>query len=1808
MRIRTPLLLLMGCLLILEGMVGGQSALAEPGPIEWKTPGPASAKAQPADPRVVLGAGTERHVVVQFEEPLPEAMHATLSARGVTLLTYLGSNAYFAKVRGGPAAMDTLEEARLWAAFDIPANRKLHPKIEKGELPEYAVFMASGSASGLTTDSKGEEVQTAALYVIFHPDVDLLGDGIAAVKRHGGMVRDYMVSINAVVVWMPLANVPALASEDEVQWVEPPLPPLDGVNNSNRAITQVDLVNSAPYDLNGAGVGVLVYDAGTARSTHADFGGRLFVRDGSGMLDHSTHVSGTIGGSGSASGGTYRGMAPGVVIQSYGFQYDGSGYFLYTNPGDLEADYNEAINTYGAEVSSNSIGTNVAANGWPCDYEGNYGATDMLIDAIVRGSLGAPMRVIWANGNERGSGRCGTTYHTTAPPGCAKNHIAVGALNSNDDSMTSFSSWGPSDDGRIKPDVSAPGCQSNDDYGVTSCDSTSDTAYTVMCGTSMACPTVTGIAALILQDWKTQFPGESLPRNSTLKILLAHNAADLGNAGPDYQFGYGSVRVRDTIDFLRGGSFLEESISQGQDKFYSVYVAGGTASLRATLAWDDPPGAANVIPELVNDLDLAVISASSAIYYPWTLDPGNPSNPAVRTQADHRNNIEQVVVDSPAPGTWTIRVRGYAVAQGPQIFSLATTPHLYSCSSVGQIHLDHEAYSCGGAATIQVIDCDLDTDPNAVETVTVSMVSTSEPSGETVMLTETGPHTATFTGAIALSTTDAPGVLFVAHGDTITAIYHDANDGSGNPATVTASALIDCQAPTISNVQVSGVRARSATVTFSADELTTGSVRCGLACGGPYTITAQDLNWSTSHTCMLTGFSPETTYYFEVDAVDAAGNADTDNNGGACYGFTTLAAPDYFTEQFSNNNDLDNETLRFIPDGSISYYHACVLPAATFPTDPSGGTGLTLSDDSYATVTLRSGAHVSLYGVSYSKFYVGSNGYITFTSGDSTWGESLTAHFNQPRISALFDDLNPGASGAVSWKQLADRVAVTYLSIPEYGAANQNSFQVELFFNGEVGITWLAIAAADGLAGLSGVSSVPTDFTSSDLTAYSSCQPPEVTALAINNGAELANTRTVTLNNTCTDAPTHYMAGESPDFSGAAWQPYNAAPSFLLSAGNGTKTVYFKVKSIVGESAPASDTIVLAEPPVVAVFAINNGAESTTNRAVTLDNTCTNGPTDYMASESPDFSGAAWQAYSSAPSFTLSAGNGVKTVYFKVKNAGGESAPVSDAIVLAEPPVIAMFAINNGAESTTNRAVTLDNTCTNGPTDYMASGSPDFSGAAWQAYSSAPSFTLSAGNGLKTVYFKVKNAGGESAPASDSITLAESNTPVVTSFAINHDAESTTSRTVRLYNTCTNSPTNYMASESPSFAGATWKTYSTGPSFVLSTINGVKTVYFKVRNAAGESPVVSDSILLSLPLPAVTSFAINGGAETTTSRTVMLNNACTQSPTYYMASESPSFTGASWRSYSASPAFTLSTGDGTKTVYFKVKNTGGESPAVSDTIALVEPPPTVTSFAINSGAETTTSRSVRLNNTCTSMPTQYLASESLSFTGASWKTYTTGPSFTLSTMNGIKTVYFKVRNAAGESPVVSDSIVLSLPLPAVTSFTINGSVETTTSRTVTLNNVCTEDPTYYMASESPGFTGASWRSYSAGPAFTLSTGNGTKTVYFKVKNSGGESPAVSDTIALAEPPPTISSFAINSGAETTPSRSVTLNNVCTNSPTQYMASESASFTGATWKTYKTAASFTLSAGNGTKTVYFKVKNGGGESGVASDTIVLNVGG
>ena len=130
---------------------------------------------------------------------------------------------------------------------------------------------------------------------------------------------------------------------------------------------------------------------------------------------------------------------------------------------------------------------------------------------------------------------------------------------------------------------------------------------------------------------------------------------------------------------------------------------------------------------------------------------------------------------------------------------------------------------------------------------------------------------------------------------------------------------------------------------------------------------------------------------------------------------------------------------------------------------------------------------VQLYGLSYTNFYVGSNGYITFGSGDTDYEESLGDHFNRPRISALFDDLAPHTGGTISWKQLADRAVVTYENVPEYGTSNSNTFQIEMFFAGKITISWLRIDVNDCIAGLSEGHGLPSDFTQTDISSAGIC-------------------------------------------------------------------------------------------------------------------------------------------------------------------------------------------------------------------------------------------------------------------------------------------------------------------------------------------------------------------------------------------------------------------------------------------------------------------------------------------------------------------------------------------------------------------------------------------------------------------------------------------------------------------------------------------------------------------------------------------------
>ena len=205
-----------------------------------------------------------------------------------------------------------------------------------------------------------------------------------------------------------------------------------------------------------------------------------------------------------------------------------------------------------------------------------------------------------------------------------------------------------------------------------------------------------------------------------------------------------------------------------------------------------------------------------------------------------------------------------------------------------------------------------------------------------------------------------------------------------------------------------------------------------------------------------------------------------------------VGQPDYFTELYSDaDNDTDFKSWTFTPDGSASFYSACLNVATNFPTDPTGGTTVTLSDDSYATVTLSGGSTVALYSRRTNVLYISSNGYLTFGTPDTSYSESISNHFRLPRIAVAFDDLDPSSGGTVSWKQTNDLVAVTFQNVREYGGATTVNFQIELFYSGVIRVTCLAMGITDGLIGLSAGAGVPSGFMESDMSAYPECPPPD---------------------------------------------------------------------------------------------------------------------------------------------------------------------------------------------------------------------------------------------------------------------------------------------------------------------------------------------------------------------------------------------------------------------------------------------------------------------------------------------------------------------------------------------------------------------------------------------------------------------------------------------------------------------------------------------------------------------------------------------
>ncbi|MCD4690832.1 S8 family serine peptidase, partial [bacterium] len=588
------------------------------------------------EPTSVLRSNEEDvHVVIQFNDVPTLAEREELASRGITLLDYVPNYAWTASVKAG--ALETLDGSRVRAVFTLAPDDKISRRAQ------------------------GRSTVRAFVYA----DVVDAGDVLA---RYGTVIE---VIGNVYTIELS-GDVRGLAAEDIVKYVDGPLPEKAEANDELGDNIDADEVEVSQYNLRGTGIYAAMWDNGSVSASHDDFAGRLVIADGSGTGSHPTACAGMLAGDGSRSasyGGTpyqWRGVADDCNLASYSWPNDIP---------DMDAETSHAISNYDIVVSSNSWGWGLCPD--YCYYYGTYDDYSQNYDKIVTGSQGKRLTVVFSAGNDGDCYDCSGElpdfpYGTIPGPGStAKNTIVVGSNNADNDALSWYSSMGPTLDGRTKPDIVAPGCKSGG--GVTTT-GTSNNYTSSSCGTSYSCPVISGCVVLTQEDYMDKFGGEAWP--STIKALLLQGAEDLGNTGPDFQFGFGRVHIQNTIDIVRadGGTsdlIKEDSVTTGETWTYAVDV-DGESELKVTLAWDDYFGSYEGSGKrLVNDLDLEIISPSSATYNPWHLDPNNPSN-AATTGVDDLNNVEQIIVDSPASGTWTIRVIATLLPEPDQDFSLVT--------------------------------------------------------------------------------------------------------------------------------------------------------------------------------------------------------------------------------------------------------------------------------------------------------------------------------------------------------------------------------------------------------------------------------------------------------------------------------------------------------------------------------------------------------------------------------------------------------------------------------------------------------------------------------------------------------------------------------------------------------------------------------------------------------------------------------------------------------------------------------------------------------------------------------------------------------------------------------------------------------------------------------------------------------------------------------------------------------------------------------------------------------------------------------
>jgi hypothetical protein len=560
-------------------------------------------------------------LVIQFEELPNQLQQQQLKDAGIELIEYISGNAYTAIVKES-SNTNLLSTLKARAVLQLTPIQKLEPQLASGNYPAWAVKTA-GTVDVLISYPKSftsDEVKSVLLQNNFD---------IISYELKGYNILGLRVAVQRL---EELASLPIITY---VQAVGGEPIPLNNVSKENSRGHVLSASAGIGRNLKGEGVTVGIGDQGDAQ--HIDFSGRKITRNAGFLRYHSTHVSGIVAGSGIWNE-LFTGYAPKAKF--------------------ISQDYAGIINNAPAYVTDYSmvITNNSWGNTEDSGYHGRYDFYSAMLD---QQAFSLPnLQHVFAAGNS------GNTIRPPYPSQfgtvlgahqSAKNIITVGNVRPID-TLYFTSSRGPVRDGRIKPEVTAQGTEVNS--------TATSASYLGNTGTSMAAPAVTGGLTLLYQRYR-QLNGSLNPPNALMKAVLCNTADDKGNPGPDYTYGFGRINLLRAVQALENTRYTSGTISTGGATSFNITVPVNTAILKVMLYWNDPAAAQVAAKALVNNLDLTVTTTTPlpvATHLPLVLNINPASvNVAALPGIDTLNNIEQVTINNPPDGTYTVNISGTSV-------------------------------------------------------------------------------------------------------------------------------------------------------------------------------------------------------------------------------------------------------------------------------------------------------------------------------------------------------------------------------------------------------------------------------------------------------------------------------------------------------------------------------------------------------------------------------------------------------------------------------------------------------------------------------------------------------------------------------------------------------------------------------------------------------------------------------------------------------------------------------------------------------------------------------------------------------------------------------------------------------------------------------------------------------------------------------------------------------------------------------------------------------------------------------------------